>query len=167
MSATIKQIQATYNPTEDRILLKLHTGQYKIQVWLTRHYVTLLIPALHGQHPKTGEPLFTEVKQAEATMSSQRIQQEGDFETPYEESLSGTNLLGDEPVLLVKITFKDIESDDPQLILEPETGSGISISYRAELMGALLKILQQATEQADWKLELSPILEVPPAGLLH
>lgn len=167
MSAIIKQIQATFSPTEDRILLKLHTGEYNIQTWLTRRYVKLLIPALHGQHPKTGEPLFSATKQAEVEMSSQKIQLEGNYETPYEEPISGTNLLGDEPVLLVKITFKDMATDDPMIVLEPEAGNGISLSYRAELMGALLKILQQATEQADWQLALSPIMEVPPANLLH
>lgn len=167
MSASIQQIQATFLPIEDRILLKLHTGEHNLQAWLTRRYVKLLIPALHGQHPHSGEPLFSPSKQAQVEMSSQKIQQEGNYETPYEEPDTATSLFGEEPILLVKISFKDMSSDDPQIVLEPEIGKGLSLSYRAELMGALLTILQQATTQADWKLELSPILEVPPANLLH
>lgn len=167
MSAAIQQIQATFSPTEDRILLKLHTGEHSLQAWLTRRYVKLLIPALHGQHPQTGEPLFSPSKQALVAMSSQKIQQEGNYEAPYEEPETVTKPLGEHPILLVKMTFKDMASDNPQIVLEPEAGKGIVLSYRAELMGALLKILQQAMSQAEWNLEMPPILELPPANLLH
>ncbi|BBP42405.1 hypothetical protein [Thiosulfativibrio zosterae] len=161
MPSSIQQIQASFDPIEDRILLRLHTGDQSLQAWLTRRYTQLLIPALQGQHPKTGAPLLPAKQHAMAQMSSQKMQQEGNFDSPYQEPETVEKPLGEVPILLAKMTFKDLEGDNPQIVLEPDQGKGIALSYRPELTGALSKILQQAILKADWQLVLDPILQLP------
>lgn len=162
MPNQIKQIQASYHPLEDRILFKLHTdGQQKIHAWMTRRYIKLLIPILQGQHPKTGEPMLQDSQQVIEQMAQDKAQMDSDFESEYVEPESAETPLGETPILLAKITFKGLTTDNPQLLLEPEQGSGISLSYNAQLTGTLIKLFSFALKKADWSLELTPILELP------
>lgn len=162
MTNQIKQIQASYHPLEDRILIKLHTDQQqKIHAWMTRRFVKLLIPALQGQHPKTGQPMLDNAEQMTQEIEQQKAQMGTQFDSDYDEPEFAEAPLGEDPILLAKITFKGLGSEYPQLLLEPETGSGISLSYNAQLTGTLLKLFTQALKQSDWSLELKPILELP------
>lgn len=167
MSETIKQIQASFNPTEDRLLLKLHTGNQKIQAWITRRYLKLLIPALQGQHPKTGKPLFSPKQQALVEMSQQATPSSAAFEAPYEEPEQADMPLGDHPILLAKLTFKDLESDSPELVLEPEVGVGIGLSFKPAMVSALTKIIGQAVQSAEWDLDVNPAMSLPEGTLVH
>ncbi len=166
MSSQINQIQSSYNATEDRILLKIKTLNEQVYLaWLTRRFIGLLLPLLHGQHPTTGEALFDEVTTMNHQAQKQQTQSKGDFGSTYEEPENPTFPLGDSPILLVKMTFKNLnqaESDaPPQLILEPEQGPGIVLPFNPELLGALLKIFAEVIEQANWSLDVAPIITMP------
>jgi hypothetical protein len=58
----------------------------------------------------------------------------------------------EKPILLTQLTFKNIESDRPQLALSPEEGEGLLLDYDATLTGALLTLLQKTAETAQWDL---------------
>lgn len=162
MSDKINQIQASYHPTEDRILLNIKTLNEQVYLaWITRRFMKIFIPVLHGQHPTSGQTLFDEKKAQLAQIEKQRTQLLGDFESEYQKPENPNYPLGESPILLAKITFKDIYSDQAQLILEPEKGQGIILPYHADLLGPLIKIFAQALSSAEWALDLDPILEVP------
>jgi hypothetical protein len=166
MSHQINQIQASYNDSEDRILLKIKTLNEQVYLaWMTRRFVSLLLPLLHGKHPTTGEALFDEQTTMMHQTEKQQTQLEGDFGTAYEAPENAEYPLGERPILLAKMTFNTLNKtqpeEQPQLILEPEQGAGIVLPFNAELMGALLKILAQVIDQADWALQLAPIIEMP------
>ena len=166
MSQQINQIQASYNASEDRILLKIKTLNEQVYLaWMTRRFVSLLLPLLHGKHPTPGKELFDEQTTMTHQAQKQQTQLEGDFGTAYETPENPEYPLGELPILLAKMTFQNLNQllpDEPsQLILEPEQGAGIVLPFNAELMGALLKILAQVIEQADWALRVVPIIEMP------
>lgn len=151
MSNQIKQIQAHYLPVEDRILLKIHTDEKQaFHAWLTRRYLKLLLPALQGQHPQTGETIFN----ADSSLNSvEQASNSPQFDQPYNAPEGAEFPLGEAPILLSKMTFKGFDTDFPQLILEPEEGSGIALSYQPEFVKALLTLIQQAMENADWQFD--------------
>ena len=162
MTNKISQIQATYNSTEDRILLKVKTLNEQVYLaWITRRFVKLLVPILHGQHPNTGIPLFDAKTAQIKQLEKQQTQMSGDYDTKYTEPEKAEYPLGEKPILLAKITFKNLQSENGQLIFEPETGQGILLPYHADLLGPLIKVFSQALITAEWGLELEPILEVP------
>lgn len=169
MSDQIAQIQASYNAIEDRILLKITTlNQHVYSAWITRRYLKLLIPALQGQHPQTGEALFTPKPQDAHSQSRQEetaLEDDLTSEQPSTESLAFP--LGEEPVLLTKISFKDLEGEHPQLNLEPEEGPGIGFPFDAEVLAILLHVVKEAMQSANWNLELEPILELPDSRRLQ
>ncbi|BBN60673.1 hypothetical protein HVMH_2267 [Hydrogenovibrio marinus] len=165
MSNQIKQIQAHYLPIEDRILLKIHTDDQQVfHAWLTRRYLKLLLPALQGQHPQTGETLFSENAQTEVVQPVPL--DDSQFNQPYEPPEVADFPLGETPILLSKITFKGFDTDAPQLALEPEEGSGIALSYQPSFVKALLTIIQQSVAKADWQFD-SFIHQAPEIGTLQ
>lgn len=166
MSHKINQIQASYNDSEDRILLKIKTLNEQVYLaWLTRRFVSLLLPLLHGKHPTTGDALFDEKTTMTHQAEKQQTQLDGDFGTTYESPENAEYPLGELPILLAKMTFNTQNpaqpDEPPQLILEPEQGAGIVLPFNPELMGAMLKILAQVIDQADWALQVAPIIEMP------
>ncbi|WEJ62608.1 hypothetical protein [Thiomicrorhabdus lithotrophica] len=162
MSDKINQIQASYHPSEDRILLKIKTLNEQVYLaWITRRFMQLLIPVLHGQHPTSRKSLFDDKKSQLQQLDTEKTQLVGDYESEYKVPESPDYPLGEAPILLAKITFKDIYSDKAQLVFEPEKGQGIILPFHADLLGPLIKIFSQALHSADWALDLDPILEVP------
>jgi len=133
--------------------------------WLTRRFVSLLLPLLHGKHPTTGDALFDEQTTMTHQTEKQQTQLDGDFSTVYESPENAEYPLGELPILLTKMTFnaqnQALPDEPPQLILEPEHGAGIVLPFSPELMGALLKILAQVIDQTDWALQVAPIIEMP------
>jgi len=162
MSDKINQIQASYNPAEDRILLKIKTINEQVYLaWITRRFMKLFIPVLHGQHPTSGKSLFDEKKTQEQQLEKEKTQLQGNYESDYKVPENPQYPLGETPILIAKITFKDIYGDNAQLVFEPEKGQGIVLPYHADLLGPLIKIFSQALHSSDWALDLDPILEVP------
>ena len=168
MSDTVSQIQASYQPSEDRILLNIKTlNEHVYLAWVTRRFMKLLIPVLHGQHPTSGKALFDEKTSQVQQVQKEQTQLRGDYETAYKKPENPSFPLGETPVLLAKMTFKDIYTDKGTLILEPEKGQGIVLPYHPDLLGPLIKIFAKALITAEWELDLDPILSVPEKTNLH
>jgi len=168
MSDTVSQIQASYQASEDRILLNIKTlNEHIYLAWITRRFMKLLIPVLHGQHPTSGKSLFDEKTSQIQQAQKEQTQLQGDFASEYQKPENPQYPLGDKPILLAKITFKDIYTDKGSLILEPEKGQGIILPYHPDLLGPLIKIFSQALASSDWELKLDPILNVPEKTHLH
>lgn len=162
MTDQIHQIQASYQPLEDRILLNIKTlNQQVYAAWVTRRYLQLLLPALHGHHPTSHEPLFDQKQSLVNQLKNESSQLSNAFNKPYEPPEHAEYPLGETPILLAKITFKALNSADPLVLLEPHSGSGIALPFQAELLGALLTIFGQALEAADWQLDVKPIMQLP------
>jgi hypothetical protein len=165
MSDALSQIQATYQPVEDRILLNLKTHNQQVySAWITRRYLTLLIPALQGRHPQSGDPLFREpLKHFEdvegAEVAAEGSESAGGPAWDSEESLEYP--LGKEPILLSRITFKGLDTEEPQLHLDPEEGPGIGVPFEPKLLTLLWSLFGKALQEADWQLALEPILQLP------
>lgn len=166
MQNFLKQINASYSQSEDRILLKLRTDQQQFQAWITRRYLLLLIPSLQGQHPSTKVPLFSEKKQATHTMQQQGALQDVKKQAaaqslPYEVPSAVEEPLGSAPILLTKLTFKGIDTENPTISFEPESGKGFSLSFHPQVTSALIIVLKQALNNSDWNLDLDPVLDMP------
>jgi|ACQI01.1.fsa_nt_gi hypothetical protein len=168
MSDTVNQIQASYQPAEDRILLNIKTLNERVYLaWITRRFMKLIIPVLHGQHPTSGKSLFDEKTSQIQQVEKEKKQMMGDYDTAYQKPENPEFPLGESPILLSKITFKELYSDKAMLALEPEHGQGILLPYHPDLLGPLIKIFSQALVPADWALELDPILTVPEEASLQ
>ncbi|HIE40675.1 MAG TPA: hypothetical protein EYP76_04520 [Thiomicrorhabdus sp.] len=150
----IKQLQASYNPIEDRILLTVEGQDQQTYLgWLTRRFFKILLPVLHGQHPITGKTLF-ETKPLDK--QGPKIHQSKATTTH-----SPSYPLGETPLLLAKISFTALNTENALFILAPNSGRGIELPFTPKLLNLLLTTIKEPLEESDWALELNGIYGVP------
>lgn len=168
MTDAISNVQATYEPLEDRILLNITTQEHAVySAWITRRYLKLLLPALQGNHPRTLKPLLSEEALGFLHSNSVEIDPRSPIFEPYEINEETLFPLGEDPILLTKIAFKKLGSDQPLMEMNPDSGAGFEIPFEASVLKLLANILQQALPRADWDLEMNQTFNLPEPSSLH
>ncbi|MBF6058782.1 MULTISPECIES: hypothetical protein [Thiomicrorhabdus] len=169
MPDSIHQMHATYHAVEDRILLKIKThNQCLYQAWLTRRFITLFLPALHGKHPNKPEMLLDDDAISLPEMEDDFMEMlSAILQAPFEEPEAPEFPLGEEPLLLSRMTFENLDTPEATWILEPEDGNGIELPYHPNLLTPMLQIMNKALQKANWQLNLEPILEMSQGSRLQ
>ncbi|MBT4160166.1 MAG: hypothetical protein HOC70_03100 [Gammaproteobacteria bacterium] len=150
----ISQLQMSYSPEEDRILLRVNTDNgEEFRFWLTRRFSQLLVQALAAHRavdPDVSTQATPVAKQAVQTFKQEAAQEKGDFEQEFRQSESFP--LGDKPVLAYKLSYS-IEKNKLKLSFEPKSGHGINIVLDSDLNFNVSKLLRGASEKGQWFLD--------------
>lgn len=158
----INQIQMSFVPGEDRILLRMNTMDASgFQFWLTRRYVKLLWPVLLGMLAKDEKISTQASEQAKREVLSFQHQQAAenmDYSQQFQEPSSDLPL-GNQPLLLAKIAVKDHADGSQALCMHPETGQGVEIVLNQTLLHSICKLLQDTVAKAEWDMDLSQSLQ--------
>ncbi len=144
----LHQINMQYSNTEDRILLRTSTeNNEEYLIWLTRRYTKLLIDVFEKEIERRG---------GTTTISSQKetkqFFKEGAFEKPYVEETPKTHPLGEEGVLAFGIKTATDEQGNFVLIIQSESGKGITYNLNDSLLYMVYSLLMQSSDRAEWKL---------------
>jgi len=168
MTDTISQVQATFEPLEDRIQLNITTQSHQVfSAWITRRYLKLLIPALQGKHPLTKKALLSDEAMRIMTLQENgKDARSANFET-FKVDENAEYPLGKKPIILAKIAFKALNTDAPMMELNPEQGAGLAIPYNTYVLKLMLNVLEQALQLAAWDLEQDESLALPIQLSLH
>ena len=152
----INQIQMSFSPAEDRILLRMNTvDSAGFQFWLTRRYVKLLWPMLLSMLAKDEQIAAQQTELARKEMLSfqqQDVAQKMDYSQDFERQ--SAQPLGDKPILLEKISINDREDGSQILSMHPESGQGIELVLNQTLLHSICKLLHDTVIKTDWGLEL-------------
>ncbi len=150
---TIRQLQMSYSPEEDRILLRVNTNTgEEFRFWLTRRFSQILVKALADHRavdPDVSTQATPDAKQAVQTFKQEVAQEKGDFNQEFKQSESFP--LGDTPVLAYKLSYA-IEANKLKLSIEPKSGQGINIVLDSVLNFNVNKLLRSASETGKWGL---------------
>ena len=153
----INQIQMSFSPTEDRILLRMNTmDSTSFQFWLTRRYVKLLWPVLLKMLKKDEQitsQLSDQAKQEMLSFQHQEAAQNMDYSQEYQ--AEAQQPLGNEPILLGKIGANQREDGTQILSMHPENGQGIELALNQILLHSICKLLQDTVAKTDWNIDLS------------
>ncbi len=163
MSNGIRQLNASFDPLQDRILFSLGAQDgNEFRFWITRRYLLLMwtmlgrVATMFADSRAKGDPLKRE---ALAEIAHHEAQNTADFDTAYE---GGTRLpLGAEPVLLAKISIKQDQAGRTSLSLLPDQGQGADIGLDERMTHLLAGLLQRTAIAAEWQVTLSPL--TPPS----
>ena len=162
----IKQLQVTYQPYADRLLLRISAGSGdEFRFWLTRRLVGLLAEPL-GKH-LLGLPLHEQIAaspeqaqnpvrhQAEAAFKHQQavsgLQSEKTFETSPEQNFP----LGKEPLLVAKLGVTPADKGGVVLALHSNDDQGLSVQLGSPLLHGFCELLVKCSDQAKWGLALN------------
>lgn len=147
-SNKLHQINMQYSNTEDRILLRTSTeNNDEYLFWLTRRYTKLLIDIFDKEIENRG---------GTTTLSSQKETRkffnEGAFEKPYVEETPKSHPLGENGVLAFGIKTGTDEQGNFMLIIQSESGQGITYNLNDSLIYMFYSLLMQSVDRAEWQL---------------
>lgn len=147
MTDQLHQMNVSYIPKEDRLLLKISTKQGdEYRLWLTRRFTDLLVNVLKKEVDMCGG-----MASIAASDETKRMFKEGAFEKGYEND-SSTYPLGENGILAFRINTGRDQNDNLQLDLSPEKGQGISLNLNKSLLYMFNNLISQGVEQAGWNL---------------
>ena len=151
----LAQIQLSFTPTEDRLLMRLRTDDgAEFRFWLTRRYVRIFWPILHQLTLPDEQVSGAQSPQAKAALADFQREQvlgEADFESEFQPQAKALPL-GDDPVLLTRVQSKRNDQGAPVICLHPASGAGIDIALEPQISHSLLALLERAVAQAEWDL---------------
>ena len=153
MSPQLRQLNVTYVPAEDRLLLKVSTSDdQEYRAWCTRRFARLLLERL--------ESLFeTEIEEVQMVPEAARkdvaqLKHRGSvteqaFAKPYEaEPVSYP--LGESGLLLTQFSYQHHESGRVVATLSGDGGKGLTLNMDSKLQHHLYEIITRACQRAEW-----------------
>ncbi len=164
------QINLSYNPVEDRLLLRLSApspqGLVEYRMWITRRFTRMMWLALDQvlkdeseANPRV-EPRGREmVRRFEEEAALSRA----DFSTPYEPENPVTPL-GPEPMLVVKTHIKKLPDGQRVIIMQDARSRGVNLTVGPALIHSIRKLLSDTADKAGWDLNLDLYSKAPEAG---
>lgn len=162
--ARIKQVQITFVPVEDRLLLRLNTtAREEFRFWITRRYARLLWPLLEralAADPVVAAQTGPAERRTVLSFRQQQALSKADFTHPFEAGHSRLPL-GEQPVLLARAQLRN-SAPTPVLALHPERGAGIDLALDSELLHSFARLLGETMQRAQW--ELAPVPVMDPDG---
>ncbi|MBF0212420.1 MAG: hypothetical protein HQM00_02515 [Magnetococcales bacterium] len=170
----VHQLQASYAPAEDRLLLRINTtDQMEFRFWLTRRFVQRLWPALRQTLESQPDLALTDQTTRAALLDfmHENATAAADFKAPFVETPHAVLPLGQQPILAVHARIVAIPGQDQlrMLHLHPAQGLGIEVTLDLQLLHAFCKLLADAVANADWQMALSLASTTPENGarVLH
>lgn len=168
-NAAIQQLNISYMPTEDRLLLKIGmSNQTELSVWLTYRVTRTLAKVLQTVPVKVpaDERVNTPYNQAlEQQFAKQEISQKLNFSSDYEQRSS---LNKGQLFLVVDCVLTENDSQQQVLNLVCANRQTVSLALNNELLLGLTNMLKQAGNQAEWFADLQTSLTASDSNtLLH
>jgi hypothetical protein len=159
----LRQMNITYDPIEDRLLLRITAGEPgnldEYRIWLTRRFVQIIWkildqtiasePVTDPRVPQESAGALREFKQAAALA-------EADFSTPFAAEPSRTPL-GPNPLLVAKVQIRQQPGGHHLLILETAQGQFVNLALNIGLVHSFRKLLADQTTTAQWGLSLGMV----------
>ncbi|MCX7167042.1 MAG: hypothetical protein NTV11_12315 [Rhodocyclales bacterium] len=152
----LEQFNASYDSVQDRLLLRVRSSDdAEFRFWITRRYLGLLWPMLMKMADtfsalKAPGDLLTRNTLAE--LAHGEAVSKADFGSTYRDG--SLFPLGEEPILLARITVQALQGDTQTLTLLPQEGQGINLALDEKLVHVLARLLQEAATAAEWGLSL-------------
>ena len=183
----IQQLQVTYQPLADRLLLRISAGDSgEFRFWLTRRLVGLMAEPL-GKHllgpavadsaewaegaELAGKADNPARHQAEAAFKHEQavagVQSEKRFESAAEPNFP----LGEKPLLVAKLGVTPAPKGGVVLALHASDDQGLSLQLGMPLLHGFCDLLVKCSDQAKWGLALNlvptPKVAEPSGKVFH
>lgn len=163
MPGELHQISASYDRLQDRILFSASTQDgTEFRFWITRRYLLLVWSMLgklatqFAEARSGGDPL---AREALSEIAHHEAHRNTNFGEPY--AGASHRPLGDDPVLLTKVSIRRDPDGRSLLSLHPDQGPGADLGVDERITHLIASLLQNAAMASEWQLSLAPL--TPPA----
>lgn len=151
------QLQLTYDPAEDRLLLTMGLGDRTVGVWLTRRFTELLWQALWQRAGASVD------EKASATAREMLLtMQQNEALRDHAVTQSPKLKLDSAPILATTLKYGPNENNGHHLSLIDGSGSGESMTLDDTSLHALIRLLDESMANSEWRLDLwRPLSSIP------
>ena len=161
----IHQLSARYVEVQDRILVRINTGEgSEMRLWLTRRLTLALWPTLNRavvEHiartdGNTAHLRDDASKQMLADFQRDAVLKSADFSTPYEDTATPAALpLGTAPLLVTEVRITPVAHGPLKLAFNEQLPGqdeprGFQVELAPPLVHGLMQLLEQALAQSAW-----------------
>lgn len=157
MSDRLHQLNFEYNPTEDRILMRISTqAGVGCRFWLSRRYTQLLWRALESgmdHQPDVVRQAAPQTREAVKAFQKETALQSSNFSKKYQEQELSFPM-GDTPVLLTRVQTRIGKDKVLRLVLMDGDGRSITLNLDPKLLYSCCHLLRKTVAKADWGLTI-------------
>lgn len=147
---SIRQLNASYVPEEDRVMLRFTTDtQEEYRLWLTRAVVGTLLEQTQALAVQALEQQGNVHQAKEVAQFKQQALQQSATYTQFEGAARFP--LGAEPVL-VRTVQAQFRENSSVLVLALARGQNLTLTLSEDLVGKLQLLLQKMSEAGRWAL---------------
>ncbi len=149
MSNNLNQMNISYLPNEDRLLLKVSSANNsEYRLWLTRRFTILLLKVLDDQMQKQGGA--SEISKKKETLQSLK---KGAFDKQYQPTKDSSLPLGEIGVLAFKINVSTAKNGQLNIQILPEEGEGVMFTLNDSMLYMFHSLLIQGISISAWNLQ--------------
>jgi hypothetical protein len=159
----IKQLNGSYVPAEDRILLRVSSDAgEEFRFWLTRPVTSHLLAANRTLAARAVARKFPpQVAQTVSEFAQQAVAQQTKLDDKFEPGASFP--LGEAPVLVVKFTLTPVEHG-VSLDLGLASGANVNLRFAEQLAQQVGVLLDRLQTNANWLTLPAPAQPPSPGG---
>lgn len=151
------QLQLTYDPVEDRLLLSMKMGERTLGFWLTRRFTELLWRALWQ---RAGATLDGKASAGAREMLLAMQQHEASHKHPVTQSPKFA--LNESAILATTLKYGPHETGGHSLSLIDASGGGELLTLDDDSLHALIRLLDEIMLTCEWRLDLwRPLATLP------
>lgn len=162
MTDQLQQINISFVPVEDRLLLRMTAGKpgglSEYRVWLTRRFVRLLWSTLEQMmelEMKKNPSISPESRQVVRQFQEDAALKNTDFSTPFQDEQPSSLPLGDAPILASLIQSGHGHDGQQVLCIKDQRNQGINITLNLQLIHSVRKLINDAVRLAQWDLNIA------------
>jgi len=158
----IRQLNGTYIPAEDRIVLRVSTDAgEEFRFWLTRPVTAQLLGSIRTLAARsTAQKFPPQVAQTVTEFEQQALQQQTRLD---DEFVPGATFpLGETPALVIKQGLTQVEGG-VSLDLGLPNGANVNLRFAQQLCQQVGVLLDRLQQNAHWLIAPAAAAETPPA----
>lgn len=156
MPSNLHQLELSFNPLEDRLVLKIYTTDLsEFRFWLTRRFTKMLWELLSKLLASEQSTQIEHKQRAEKVTKA--FEDEQSKKRPLADKLStkiSKTPLGKDPLLISKLSVKPKDKGLYTLALATEDGKNIEIVVNNYILLSLCKLIAETVKKADWNLDI-------------
>ena len=173
MATKLKQINISYNPVEDRLLLRISSESEgaltEYRLWLTRRFAQgfwNVCERIVEDDTRRVEGVPSDHREALKEFQQEAALSTTDFKTPYAAPTAETPL-GPAPLLISKLQAHRGPGPHHTMSFVTAEGKSINLAMTLPLIHSIRKLIADAVEKTGWNLPLTVSLQKTPAAAME
>ncbi len=171
----MKQVNISYAPIEDRLLLRISTtDEAELRLWITRAVAIKMMPDLLNAEKQLLVPAVQHianpaVRGTVEQFYAEEARNQNDFSSQFTAKASSFPL-GEQPVLVSRLDIT-VHTEDASLAFTLVNNRLMTISFNIQILTGVNKLIRNVVDGANWHVGIEtikhPLIQMPESETWH